>query len=108
MGGKNPQVKQILKLKSFDLLFQSQSKEKSLDIGIVTIDEASIEKWSMVPWDRRVIGDLLVKLEEAQVGVIMMPILFSEPDELGGDEQLAKFITRFFCCHSTSWYITNK
>ena len=45
IGWQELQVKQILKLKSFDLLFQSQPKEKSPDIGIVTIDEASIEKY---------------------------------------------------------------
>ena len=50
----------------------------------------------MDPWDRRVIGDLLVKLREAQVGVIMMPILFSEPDRLGGDEQLANLLQGSF------------
>ena len=96
IGWQEPQVKQILKLKSFDLLFQSQPKEKSPDIGIVTIDEASIEKYGQWPWDRRVIGDLLVKLREAQVGVIMMPILFSEPDRLGGDEQLANLLQGSF------------
>jgi len=96
IGWQEPQVKQILKLKSFDLLFQSQPKEKSPDIGIVTIDEASMEKYGQWPWDRRVIGDLLVKLREAQVGVIMMPILFSEPDRLGGDEQLANLLQGSF------------
>ena len=96
IGWQEPKVKQILKLKSFDLLFQSQPKEKSPDIGIVTIDEASIEKYGQWPWDRRVIGDLLVKLREAQVGVIMMPILFSEPDRLGGDEQLANLLQGSF------------
>ena len=47
------------------------------------------------PWDRRVIGDLLVKLKEAQVGVIMI-ILFSESDRLGGDEQLANLLQGSF------------
>ena len=45
IGVKDPQVKEILRLKSFDLLFQSQEKEISQDIAIVTIDEKYIEKY---------------------------------------------------------------
>ena len=39
IGLQDPQIKEILRLKSFDLLFQSQDKEVSEDIAIVTIDE---------------------------------------------------------------------
>ena len=43
VGLQDPQIKEILRLKSFDLLFQSQPKEVSQDIAIVTIDEKAIE-----------------------------------------------------------------
>ena len=86
LGYTNPQVKEILKLKSFDLLFQSEEQTVSDNIGIVTIDEATIEKYGQWPFNREVIADLIIKLRESGVGVIMMPILFSEPDRLGGDE----------------------
>ena len=43
IGLQDPQVKEIARLKSFDLLFQSQEKEVSQDIAIVTIDEKSME-----------------------------------------------------------------
>ena len=45
IGLQDPQVKEILRLKSFDLQFQSQEKFISNDIAIVTIDEKSIEKY---------------------------------------------------------------
>ena len=86
LGYTNPQVKEILKLKSFDLLFQSEEQTVSDNIGIVTIDEAMIEKHGQWPFNREVLADLIIKLRESGVGVIMMPILFSEPDRLGGDE----------------------
>ena len=35
IGVKDPQVKEILRLKSFDLLFQSQEKVVSEDIAII-------------------------------------------------------------------------
>ena len=90
LGYTNPQIKEILKLKSFDLLFQSEEQTVSNDIGIVTIDEAMIEKHGQWPFNRQVISDLIIKLRQSGVGVIMMPILFSEPDRLGGDEVLAQ------------------
>ena len=92
VGLGDPQVKEILRLKSFDFLLQSETKELSEDIGVVTIDEESIEKYGQWPWDRRVLADLVVKLREAQVGIIVMPILFSEYDRMGGDEAFVNTI----------------
>ena len=48
IGLNDPYLKEILRLKSFDYLHQFETKEVSEDIGIVTIDELSIEQtWSM-------------------------------------------------------------
>ena len=93
LGLQNLQIKEILKLKSFDLLFQSEEKTISENIGIVTIDEASIQKYGQWPWKRDILADLIYKLRESGVGIIMMPILFSEPDRLGGDDAFAQSLT---------------
>ena len=45
IGLQEPYVKEILKLKSFDILIQQEEKQVSQDIGIVTIDEEAIEKY---------------------------------------------------------------
>jgi len=92
IGMKDPQVKQILRLKSFDLLLQSEKKEVSQDIGVITIDEKAIEKYGQWPWKRDVLADIIVKLREAEVGIIVLPILFSEEDRLGGDNELAQVL----------------
>jgi len=89
IGLQDPQVKEILRLKSFDLLLQSQEKEISQDITIVTIDEKSIEKYGQWPWNREVLAETIIKLRSQGAGVIVMPILFSEEDRLGGDGLLA-------------------
>ncbi|OUW61441.1 MAG: adenylate/guanylate cyclase domain-containing protein, partial [Candidatus Pelagibacter sp. TMED203] len=86
IGLQDPFVKETLRLKSFDLLAQYEEQELSPDIGIVTIDEASIEKYGQYPWNREVLADIIYRLRHAEVGIIVMPILFSEPDRLGGDE----------------------
>ena len=92
IGMKDPQVKQILRLKSFDLLLQSEKKEVSQDIGVITIDEKAIEKYGQWPWKRDVLADIIIKLREAEVGIIVLPILFSEEDRLGGDNELAQVL----------------
>ena len=92
IGLKDPQVKEILRLKSFDLLLQSEKKEVSIDIGIITIDEKAIEKYGQWPWKRDVLANIITKLREAEVGIIVLPILFAEEDRLGGDAVLAETI----------------
>ena len=90
IGFKDPQVKEILRLKSFDLLFQSQDKEVSQDIAIVTIDEKAIEVYGQWPWKRDKLAEIIEELRAAEVGVIVLPILFSEEDRLGGDKEFAE------------------
>src|SRR6056300_1420240 len=88
IGLKDPQVKEILRLKGFDLLLQSETKLISKDIAVVTIDEKAIEQYGQWPWKRDVLADIIVQLREQSAGIIVMPILFSEYDRLGGDEVL--------------------
>ena len=92
IGLKDPQIKEILRLKSFDLLLQSETKQISKDIGVITIDEKAIEKYGQWPWKRDVLADVIIKLREAEVGIIVLPILFSEEDRLGGDKELAEVL----------------
>ena len=68
IGIKDPQVKEILRLKGFDLLLQSEERIQSQNIGIVTIDEKSIEKYGQWPWKRDVLADLIIKLREQGAG----------------------------------------
>ena len=92
IGFKDPQVKEILRLKGFDLLLQSEERIQSQNIGIVTIDEKSIEKYGQWPWKRDVLADLIIKLREQGAGIIVIPILFSEEDRLGGDNALTSVL----------------
>ena len=102
IGLQDPQVKEILRLKSFDLLLQSQEKEISQDIAIVTIDEKSIEKYGQWPWNREVLAETIIKLRSQGAGVIVIPILFSEEDRMGGDGLLATTLNGNFVVISQS------
>ena len=83
-------VVQTARLKQFDILQQTDQPTLSQDVAIVAIDEAAIEKYGQWPWKRDVLADIIWKLREAGAGIIVMPIIMSEPDRLGGDIELAE------------------
>lgn len=87
-GWQDPYVKQLLRLKSFDVVQQYDTPVVSEDIAFVEIDERAIEKYGQWPWKRDVLAEVITKLREAGAGVIVLPILFSEQDRLGGDDVL--------------------
>jgi adenylate cyclase len=88
----NNYVVETARLKGFDLLQQYDQTVQSNDIAVVTIDEDALEKYGQWPWKRDVLADLIWKLREAGAGIIVLPILFSEYDRLGGDQALQEAI----------------
>jgi len=83
-------IVQTARLKQFDLLQTTDQPSVSQDIAVVAIDEAAIEKYGQWPWKRDVLADIIWKLREAGAGIIVLPVLMSEPDRLGGDMELAQ------------------
>src|SRR5210317_1559166 len=89
-GWQDPYVKQLLRFKSFDVIQQYDTPTLSQDVAFLEIDERAIEKHGQWPWKRDVLADVIWKLREAGAGIIVLPILMSEPDRLGGDMELAQ------------------
>jgi adenylate cyclase len=83
-GLKDPFVKETARLKSFDLIQKYDTPTVSEDVVIVEIDEKSIEQNGQWPWKRTILADVIWRLREAGAGIIVLPILFSEEDRLGG------------------------
>jgi len=92
IGLQDPYIKETLRLKSFDILQINQNRTISNDIVIVNIDEKSIEKYGQWPWRRTVMADIVDRVRANEGGVIVFPVLFSEQDRLGGDEEFAAAI----------------
>ena len=86
----NPGFIQTLQLKTFDYLITSLEKKQSDEIVVVNFGEKSVEKFGQWPFDRRDIAKTIDKLKENGASVIVAPILFSEKDRAGGDNELAK------------------
>ena len=78
-------VVQTLRLKQFDLVQQTDEPYVSRDIAILEIDERTIEQYGQWPWKRTVLADIVIKLRESGAGIIVLPMVFSERDRLGGD-----------------------
>ena len=88
IGFSDPYVKQLLRFKSFDVVQQYDTPVISEDVILVEIDEKAIEQNGQWPWKRDILADTIGKLRENGAGIIVLPILFSEPDRLGGDDAL--------------------
>ena len=93
IGLQDPWAKEILRLKSFDYVLQNEVKTPSEAVTIVTIDEQAIEKHGQWPWKRDVLAQLILDLRNAETGIIVMPILFSEEDRMGGDDAFCEALT---------------
>ena len=108
IGLKDPQIKEVLRLKGFDLLLQSEPKEVSQDIGVITIDEKAIEKYGQYPWPRHVLADIILKARIDGAQVIVLPILFSEADRMGYDDDLAEVLPYHIVIAQVGTNQTNK
>jgi len=88
----NPRPLQILQLNTFDLFITSLEKKQSEEIVIVNFGEKSVEEFGQWPFDRRDVAKTIVKLKEQGASVIVAPILFSEKDRAGGDDELSNVL----------------
>ena len=83
-------IGEIARLKQFDLIMTTDEPVKSNDIGILAIDELAMEKYGQWPWSRDVLANLIWDLREAGAYEIIVPIIMTEEDRLGGDMALAE------------------
>jgi len=88
LAWNNSTLVQVAKLKAFD--YQLQNEEVVVDDNLiyVTLGEKSIEENGQWPWPRDKIANLIWELRQEGAGVIILPILFSEEDRFGKDQDL--------------------
>lgn len=90
----NPAAVQSLQLKGFDTLLSSESVTASDEVVIINIGEPSMARLGQWPWDRREIAQAIKRIQELGAGAIVIPILMTEKDRLGGDADLAQALSR--------------
>ena len=87
----NPTLLQVIDLKIADQLIV-QEKEPVNDVVLIDISEKTLEVHGQYPLPRDIYGDLIVRLREANAGVIVFNISFPEEDRTGMDEMFTSVL----------------
>ena len=82
------------RLKGLDYYQNKQERVKSENIAIIEIDESSLDEYGQWPWKRDLIATGIIKAFESGAQLVVIPILFAEPDRLGGDEELISVLNK--------------
>ena len=83
----DPYPIEVLRLKGLDYYQRKQEKVTSNNIIVIEIDEGSLEKNGQWPWNRKVLAAGIAKAFENGASLVVLPIIFAEPDRLGGDAE---------------------
>jgi adenylate cyclase len=77
-----PVFLEVLELKLYDLKFRMRGElQPSPKLAIVAIDDESVTKVGRWPWSRKIMAQLLSRIQEASPRVIALDIIFAENEE---------------------------
>ena len=83
----DPEPIEIIRLKGFDFVQKLEPSKVSEEIVLVDIGEPSIGRHGQWPWPRSVLANMVNRFADAGASAVVLPIVFSEPDRQGGDDQ---------------------
>ena len=90
----DPAFVESVRLRYFDTLITG-APAKPLNIVNANIDEAAIDHYGQWPLNRAVYADLIRDLYARGAGLVVLNVMMSETDRLGGDNKLAKIMEEF-------------
>lgn len=88
----DPSFVESVRLRYFDTLIASRS-ETTNNIYTVNIDEDALNHYGQWPFDRRVYAGLIEDLYRRNAGLVVFNVLMTEPDRMGGDQNLARTLS---------------
>ena len=91
----DPWILETVRMKALDVHQQNQETVILEDIVTVEIDNKTMDKNGQWPWPREIMQREIKNLFDAGAGMVVMPILFSQPDRGGKDLDFAKSIVAF-------------
>jgi adenylate cyclase len=95
LRGYDPFFIEIARLKGLDFYQRNQKSIQSENIIIVEIDEKALEKYGQWPWKRDELSIGIAYAFEKGAAVVVIPIIFAEPDRLGGDKNFVKTLQEY-------------
>jgi adenylate cyclase len=92
---QDPYPIEVLRLKAVDYYQRTQQKVKSDNIVVVEIDEKTLEARGQWPLPRQVLAEGIKQAFDSGAVVVVFPVLFSEPDRMGGDKIFNDTLQKF-------------
>ena len=90
----NPTFVESVKLRYFDTLITSQP-DKSVQVSVVNIDEASLDKYGQFPFPRDYYAQIIQDIYKRNAGLVVFNVLMPERDRFNKDSVLAKTLEQY-------------
>ena len=91
----NPLPLQSLQLKTFDYYQTFGTQYDSKSIVLLDISDLALEKKGQWPWKRDQVGRTVVNAYKNGAALVVLQLVFTQKDRLGGDEMFLKMITKY-------------
>jgi adenylate cyclase len=88
----DPWFLDMVRLKAMDQHQRNQTSQILDNIVTVEINNQTIRKRGQWPWDRETLGKEIIKLYQSGAGLVVVPILFADPDRGGKDKFFANVL----------------
>ena len=88
----DPWFLDMVRLKAMDQHQRNQTTQILDNTVTIEINNQTIRKRGQWPWDRETLGKEIIKLYEAGAGLVVVPILFADPDRGGKDKFFADML----------------
>ena len=90
----DPWFLDVVRLKALDQHQRNQTQESLGNLVTVEINNETLRKKGQWPWDRKTLSNEIIRLYESGAGMVVLPILFAQPDRFGGDDTLADVLNQ--------------
>ena len=90
----DPWFLDVVRLKALDQPQRNQTQESLDNLVTVEINNETLRKKGQWPWDRKTLSNEIIRLYESGDGMVVLPILFAQPDRFGGDDVLADVLSQ--------------
>ena len=88
----DPWFLDVVRLKALDQHQRTQEISSISNIVTVEINNETLKKNGQWPWDRATLSNEIIKLYQSGASLVVLPILFADPDRFGQDKFLAKIL----------------
>ena len=90
----DPWFLDMVRLKALDQHQRDQVSMNLSNLATVEINNQTIRKLGQWPWDRNRVANQIIKLYQAGASIVVVPILFADPDRFEKDSSLARVLKK--------------